>query len=297
MSREVTEAHYLHERHGLEAVLRPPVDQPSALAWIPGREELLIATRVGDLMSVDPVLGTRQVMSDLGEIATIAIAKDRSKFLAISRQGRWYVGTLRGELLEEGRHDFLAGIGGFFAGKYIVLTGDTGDGKRFMRVIEGSTDKSNVRLPKRVIATLDASGRPLLARSTPSGLVIVPFGKNAKFPNHPSTVHRLKPTGQHILGFTTSGVCVWDHSGGSPESTRLPDLTAGDLSRDSRYLGLGTRTGAVALSRMDRKDKRMRPDLVRAYNTPVTAVSFSTRGRWLATAAEAVRLWTWEDDD
>ena len=297
MSREVTEAHDLHERHGLEAVLRPPVDQPTALAWIPRREELLVATREGDLMSVDPVLGTRQVMSELGEVAEIAIAKDRSRLLAITRQGRWLVATLRGEVLQEGKHDFLAGMSGFFAGKYTVLTGDTGAGKRVMLVLEGDRVRSTVRLPERVVATLDDAGRLLLARSTPSGLVVVPFGRNAKFPSLPSTVHRLKPTGSNILGFTTSGVCVWDHSGGAPESTRLPDLTAGDLSRDARYLGLGTRTGAVALSRMDRKDKRMRPDLVRAFNTPVTAVCFSTRGRWLATAAEALRLWTWEEED
>ncbi len=297
MTREVTEAHYLHERHGLEAVLRPPVDHPTAIVWIPGQEELLVATREGDLMSVDPVMGTRQVMSELGEIADLAVAPDRSRIVALNRSGQWFVATLGGEILHRGKHPFLAGMSGFFAGKYTILTGDTSDGKRMMLVLEGDTTRSRVRLPERVVATLDAAGRPLLARSTPSGLVVIPFGRKAKFPSLPSTIHRLRPTGSHILGFTTSGVCVWDHSGGAPESTRLPDLTAGDLCRDGRYLGLGTRTGAVALSRMDKKNKRMRPDLVRAFNNPVTAVCFSSRGRWLATAAEAVRLWTWEEPD
>jgi hypothetical protein len=296
MTREVTEAHYLHERHGLEMVLRAPVDHPTALTWIPGRQELLVATREGELMSVDPAFGTRQLMAELGEVAEISVANDRSRLIALNRRGEWFTATLKGEVLHKGKHPFLAGMSGFFAGKYTVLTGDTGDGQRLMLVLEGDTTKSRVRLPERVVATLDAAGRPLLVRSTPSGLVVVPFGRTARFPKQPSTVHRLRPTGRHILGFTTSGVCVWDHSGGAPESTRLPDLTAGDLSPDTRYLGLGTRTGAVALSRMDKKDKRMRPDLVRAFNTPVTAVSFSSRGRWLATAAEAVRLWTWEEE-
>jgi hypothetical protein len=76
---------------------------------------------------------------------------------------------------------------------------------------------------------------------------------------------------------------------------RLPDLTAGDIRSDGGYLGLGTRNGAVALARMDRMDRRVRPDLVRAFNGPVTSVAFSSRGRWLATGAEGLRIWSWED--
>ena len=76
---------------------------------------------------------------------------------------------------------------------------------------------------------------------------------------------------------------------------RLPDLTAGDISADGQYLGLGARNGAVALARMDRIEKRVKPDLVRAFNGPVTSVAFSERGKWLATGAEALRIWSWED--
>ena len=48
-------------------------------------------------------------------------------------------------------------------------------------------------------------------------------------------------------------------------------------------------------ARMDRIEKRVKPDLVRAFNGPVTSVAFSERGRWLATGAEALRIWSWED--
>ena len=65
VSREVTEAHYLHERSGLEAVLRPPVKHPTALKWVPKREELIVATREGEIVTVDPVLGTRVILTCL----------------------------------------------------------------------------------------------------------------------------------------------------------------------------------------------------------------------------------------
>ena len=125
MTREVTEAHYLHERKGLEPVLRPPVDQPTVLAWIPGREELLVGTRDGDLVHVDPVLGTRTLCEDSGEIAALRVSPDRQRYLAITRQGTWRVATLRGEVEASGEHEFLTGMTGFFAGDYIVVTGNT----------------------------------------------------------------------------------------------------------------------------------------------------------------------------
>ena len=43
------------------------------------------------------------------------------------------------------------------------------------------------------------------------------------------------------------------------------------------------------------EEKAGRPDLIKAFEQPVTSVAFSTRGRWLATAAEGVQIWTWED--
>ena len=67
MSREVTEAHFLHERSGLEPVLRPPVKYPTALAWVPKRETLVVATRAGELLGVDPVLGTKVITEGIGE--------------------------------------------------------------------------------------------------------------------------------------------------------------------------------------------------------------------------------------
>jgi hypothetical protein len=186
---------------------------------------------------------------------------------------------------------------GFFAEKHVVMVGDEADGRRLVILdLESGERRGTTQLPERVVPTLSEGGRPLLARSTDAGLSVIPIGKGHKFPaGLESTAHRLRPSGPHILGFTTTGICVWGQEGGVPRSMRLPDLTAGDISLDGAYLGLGTRTGAVALARMDRIDKRVRPDLVRAFNGPVTSVAFSSRGRWLATGAEGLRIWSWED--
>ena len=297
VSREVTEAHYLHERSGLEAVLRPPVKYPTALRWVPGREELVAATREGQLIHVDPVLGTRQIADNIGETAVLDVHSDRQRYLAVSRAGAWRIGTLRGGVLHEGEHAFVGAMDGFLAGRHAVLVGDE-HGARFMQILtlEDGQPGSRIRLPTRVAATLSPTGRPLLCRSTAAGLKVIPLGHGHAFPRDlESTAHRLRPTGEFVLGFTGTGICVWGQEGGVPRSMRLPDLTAGDISRDGRYLGLGTRNGAVALARMDRMEKRVRPDLVRAFSAPVTSVAFSERGRWLATGAEGLRIWSWED--
>lgn len=299
MSREVTEAHYLHERSGLEAVLRPPVKHPTALAWVPRREELVVTTREGQIVSVDPVLGTRVIAEGIGESAVLSLHEDRKHFLVMNRQGRWMTGTLKGDIEVEGKHDFLGSMAGFFAGEYIVMTGDTGDGKRSLQIFKGEQRVANVKLPPRVSAMLSENNNLLLCRSTDAGLEVLPLNALKKGKTFAkgleATIHRLRPSGPHILGFTTTGICLWGQAGGQPRSMRLPDLTAGDISENGQYLGLGTRNGAVALARIDNLEKRIRPDLVRAFNSPVTSVAFSQRGRWLATGAEGLRIWSWED--
>jgi hypothetical protein len=255
---------------------------------------LIASTRAGQVISVDPVLGTRVVASEVGEAAVLAVHPDRKRYLLFNRQGGWHVGTMRGEILQKGKHDFLGGMCGFFVGEYVIAAGDRADGRYLLVIHEGKL-KSRARIHPRVVPVLSKGNKLLLARSVASGLVVVPFGRKARFPKGDSTGHRLMSCGAYVLGFTSTGVCVWTQVGGAPRSMRLPDLTAGNISADGRFLGLGTRGGAVALARMDRIDKRVRPDLVRAFESPVTSVAFSDRGRWLATAAEGLRLWSWED--
>lgn len=296
VSREVTEAHYLHERSGLDPVLRPPVKHPTALQWVPKREELIVTTKDGQLISVDPVLGTKVILEDIGETAVLSLHENRKQFLTMNRQGRWIVGTLKGEIQVDSKHGFLGAMSGFFAGEYTVLVGDEGDGRRSMSVYKGDQRTMNVRLPPRVTATLSPSGKLLLCKSTDAGLEVIPLAKGHAFAKGmEATAHRLRTTGPHILGFTTTGICLWNQDGGQPKSMRLPDLTAGDLSEDGQYLGLGTRNGNVALARIANLEKRIRPDLMRAFNSAVTCISFSQRGKWLATGAEGLRIWTWED--
>lgn len=294
-TRDVTEAHFLHQRSGLEAVLRPPVTHPTALAWLPGREELLVTSRDGDLMLVDPVLGTRVVTRGLGEVAVLAVHTDRQRYFAASREGEWIVGRLSGASDGRGRHPFAGNMDGFWVGDHAVLAGDSVDGRSMIAVADAQL-RGSVALPERVIPVPGDDGKLLLARSTQSGLQVIRFGKNAKFPDAGDvTQHRLRVCGKHILGITPTGVSVWGRQGGVPRSMRLPDLTAGDISQDGRFLGLGTRTGAVALAALDRLDARAKPHLVKAFENPVSSCAFSDRGRWLATGGEALQIWTWED--
>lgn len=295
MSREVTEAHYLHERSGLEAVLRPPVERPCACCWVPRKEELLVATFGGELVRVDPVLGTSPVIEGVGRTLVLDVDASGEHFLQVDLEGNWRIGRLRdGTILVEEKHAFVAGHTGLFLGEHVVVAGDEPEG-RFLYLYRGAERRGRVRVPDRVVP-LRTDGHTLrLARSTEAGLVVIDL-PDGRFPRDlPSTAHRLQPTPGHVLGFTESGVCLWSNDGGQPHSMRIPENTAGDVSSDGSYMALGTRHGAVVLARVDRFEKRIRPDLVRAFDEPVVSVSFSRRGRWLATAADTLIIWSWED--
>ncbi len=290
--RETTEAHYLHERHGLEAVLRPPVGFPTALSWVPRREELLVTTRDGRVHSVDPVLGTRTVAEEVGEAAALDVHPDRKRYLLVARGGGWRIGTLAGETEHQGKHAFLGHIDALFFGPYVLLLGDEADG-RFLLIFQEGELKSRIRLPKTVIA-MPRGSTLFLARSTAAGLEVVPLHQGVAFRRAEVTAHVLQRSHARILGMTPTGIAVWTTEGGAPNSMRMPELTAADVSADGQLLGMGTRHGAVALARLDRVDKRVHPDLVKAFDHPVTTVSFSDRGRWLATGGDRLQIWTWE---
>ena len=291
--RDITDAHYLHVRQGLEAVLRPPVQHPTAMVWLPGREELLVADRQGALQTVDPVMGTRTLATDVGEAAVLEVSHDGSRWALLGRGGHWRVGQLGGELLHSGRHHFLGGMSAFFWKKYLVLVGDEVEGRR-MLIVEGDQVRARPRLPPRVIPMVSAKDELCLGRSTAAGLQVIRYGKGARFEAQPATAHRLRVSGGRVLGLTPTGAAVWDLDGGNTRSIRLPELTAGAVFRDGVLMALGTRTGAVALARLGVRTRGVRPDLVKAFDAPVVSVCFSKRGRWLATGAEGLQLWSWE---
>lgn len=291
--RDVTDAHFLHQRTGLEPVVRPPVDDPIAIVWIPRREELLVASKDGRLQTVDPLLGTRTIAEDVGECAALAVHADRNTYALVTRDGKWSIGQIKGEVLHSGSHGYLAGMDAFFVGDNLVTVGDGPRGRRMSVIVDG-TVRGRVKLPPRV-APYERNGRLYLARSTPAGLQRVPFGRTVKFPSSDPTQHRLKGRNGFVVGTTPSGVCLWDQDSHGSRSMRLPDLTAADVTGDGQYLGLGTRGGAVVLAHIHSLDRRVRPNLVKAFESAVTCVAFSTRGRWLASGADGLQLWTWEE--
>jgi hypothetical protein len=290
--RDVTEAHFLHQRSGLEAVLRPPVPGPTALAWVPGREELVAAGRDGGLHVVDPVLGTRVAAQGLGEVSLLAIHPDRKRYLVANRE-EWILGKLSGGVDFRGKHGFSGPVNGFWIGEFAIFAGE-GPRSRQLIIVQNAEERARIDLPARAVPVQGENDKLVLARSNAAGLEVVKFGKQISWSDIEATAHRLIPCGKHVIGLTQTGVAVWERTGGQPRSMRLPDLTAGDVSPDGAWLGLGTRTGAVALAAVAKVDARAKPHLVKAFDQAVTAVAFSARGQWLATAAEGLQIWTWE---
>lgn len=292
--RDVTEAHFLHQRSGLEPVFRPPVQYPTALAWIPGREELVAIAKDGTMHIIDPVLGTRVAQRDLGECAVLSIHADRKRYFVMNRSGEWVFGKIGAGIDYRGKHPFVGGMEGFWIGDLAVMCGDRGDGRSLLIIGEGA-EKGKLDVPPRTVPMLGDNNKLWLARSNQAGLEIVKWSKNIVFSEIEGTQHRLRACGAHILGFTGTGVAIWTRAGGQPRSMRLPDLTTGDINGSGAFLGLGTRSGAVALAVVNKLDARARPHLVKAFDQAVASVAFSDRGRWLATGAEGLQVWTWED--
>ncbi len=291
--RDITDAHYLHERHGLELILQPPVEEPCALCWLPGRRGLLAAEVSGRLMLVHPILGTRVVAVGVGVVTCLAIHPSGRRYAALSSDGTWLEGMVRGAILRRGEH----GLSGkctltYFRDK-LLITGDQ-DTRRTLVLLDEAHTRIRAQIPSGSLP-IGHDDRIHLVRSTKKGLHIIPFAAEARFPKSPLTKHRLSIAGDSILGLTDDGACLWNIKDKTPRSVRLPELTTGALSSNGEFLALGTQVGVVGLAAMNRPLRRIRPYLVRSFDKPVTTLAFSEKDQWLAAGADTLQILAWED--
>lgn len=296
VTRELTSAHYLHERGGLDPVLRPPVEEPTCLAWRPGAEQLLVGNRKGQIFEVDPVMGTSQRAEGLGWTSVVAFHADGMRYVVMSNDGSWSIRTIgEDEPLSEGQHGFQRRMSAFFQREYLVMAGDAADG-RYVIIVAGGRAQARIRVPHRSIPMVGGDEKLKLVRSTQAGLKVLPLSRNPAITEEDSTAHNLRAYPDSILGYTVIGLVVWPRDdSGTTVSLRMTDLGVASLSPDGERVAMGTRSGAVAMARLASPEERAKPDLVRAFDGGVKAAEFSSKGRWLATAGDSLVVWTWED--
>jgi hypothetical protein len=255
---------------------------------MPGGEALIVGTGRGQILRLDPSRAAcATVDAGLGEIAALDVHPDGQRYVAASTDGRRVIGTLAGEVVHRCHHPLSGGMQALLTRDHALLA----DSRTLLVLDLESGAVTRQVLPERVVLSLAPDGAPMLCRSTSSGPRVIPLGHPFPEGEEP-TGHRLRASGRYVLGFDAASVWLWGEDG-TPRSMRLPDVTAGDVSRDGRSLGLGTKNGAVALVSVDQIGLRRRPAMVRAFSDPVTTVAFAEHGRVLATGAETLRFWSW----
>jgi hypothetical protein len=291
--RDITDAHYLHERHGLELILEPPVEEPCALCWLPGRRGLLAAEVSGRLMLVHPILGTRVVAEGLDVVTCLAVHPSGRKYAALNAKGLWIEGMVRGAVLRQAEHGLTGECTLTYFRNKLLITGENNARRTLLLLDEGRTH-IQARIPRGSLP-FGHNERIYLARSTKKGLHVIPFAAEARFPKSPLTKHRLSFTGESILGLTEDGACLWNIEDKTPRSVRLSELTTGALSCNGEFLALGTQVGVVGLAAMNRPYRRIRPYLVRSFDQAVTTLAFSEKDQWLAAGADTLQILAWEE--
>ena len=292
--RDLTEAHFLHQKEGLEPVLSSPLEDIAALAWLPGREELALATNDGVLAILDPVMGLRTLTEDLGEVGVIAVSPDRTHLAVVVRgvsldiweiSSRSRVGSTPMELLAD------LWVGWWSGG--VAASGRGLNGSRVVVVgIDGTLKASGV-LPQGHTVGVGRSGKLLVARVTDEGPEVVGLGR--KMARRRTTGHRLRLSScGMIYGVAEGGVTIWPGPKSPPRTIRGYNITSAALSKDGRLAAMGMRDGALILSEVfAHAPARGAPGRSGGHDVSVRALAFSDRGRWLASAADTCWLWTW----
>ena len=72
------------------------------------------------------------------------------------------------------------------------------------------------------------------------------------------------------------------------------DVSAAAVDPAGEFVAVGTRTGDVAFADAAQGAlERARPGKIGGHSTAVRAMAFAERARWLATASDDLRIWTW----
>jgi len=286
--------HYLHERSGIAAVVSPPVEAVTALAWHPRREELFAATRDGRLISVDPVMGTRELAKDLPEAGAVAVSPQGDLLAVLGRAGPLEIRDLSdGSCRVQVAMNLLGDLWvGWWKGG-VVLSGRDLDHRQVVVLDHKGRRRASGVLPPGVVVGVDADAQPVLGKVTRTGPEIRRLGKGG-FSRQPPTSHRLRfGPGGRLVGVAEGGVTVWT-PGEPPLTVRSFGVSAATLSNDASALAVGTREGGVAVARLGGDSlERAHPGRTDGHDLAVRILAFSHRGRWLASVGERTWLWSW----
>lgn len=289
--RNEGDAHFLHQRPALEALVSPGVEQPRALCWVPGDDALALVARSGAVTLFEPAFGTRAMGDAVEEPARMHIAGDRVAVL--SSTGILDVRTWP-ELspvyrLPTGN---LSQLNVVCWGGGVAVVGDDAKGIRRVMALDGEGKLvGRVKVPPRVALGVLQNGFIHLARSTTEGLFVTPVGRPV--PAGEATAHTLRfGESGAVVGIASGGVTLWRSPEEAPVTVKCFDASAAAVSPDGEHLAIGTRVGRVAYATA-RPGAALRgnPARVEGHNSAVTTVEFSRRGRFLATCAD--RCWVW----
>lgn len=285
-------AHYLHESRPLEPLVTPPIDSPRALSWVPASEILLVADAVGNLHQVEPTWGTRVIGAVAPDAAHLSTTRDR--LAVLTRVGHLQVYTWPELSLLWERYVGLVAHQGirFWSGGIAIVGHDGRDHRVYVYDAEGAL-RVRARVPERTALGTDEDGNLLIARSTVKGLLVVRFPNPV--PGWEATSHRLRfGPGGRVFGCTPDGVTLWGGGGESSFTIKQLETSNAALHPDQEIIAIGTLHGAVAICGATREaSQRARPPRVEGHTTAVLALSFSSKGRWLGTVADSVRLWSY----
>lgn len=275
------DVHFLHEHHGLTALIRPVVHGVHQLCFGPG-DAVYAVDEAQVLHRVHPAMGA-EVLGE-GPVA-LGIGADRGRCAVVRQEGgiQWW--DRSGEVVGRSTHRFVSEVDVAVVGGRTLVVGRLADGSCQLLVYDGERRVLKVLLPEGARVRPDREAL-VACWASDRGLETLDLRSGQRFSGQRAAGVRLVITPGPVVGLGSDGLVVFGD--GEPELVPERGLTRVVGTPDGAQLLAGSAGGELLVLSLS---NLAHPARLVAHEEPVSGLAVDRKGRMVASAAESLVLW------
>jgi hypothetical protein len=236
------------------------------------------------------VNGTSCLLSGGGAILGLGVIGD--DLVVVEQGGVWRRMMLDGTVRTQGAHPFVRDVVILHDGRHLLLVGSTETDRR-IEFHNYDRRVKRIGIPDQAVPIVEIDALRLAWVSN-AGMEVLKLAPGLSFRGTEAAGTRLSLSGGRLLGLGSDFAGIWTPEMALICKAKIRNPTAICATHDGDTVAIGTATGGVALVDLLRDPREVAPQTMHAADDPIRALSFEPSGKWLASGAARLCVWSVE---